>query len=104
MEELGETDQQRQVLRFISSPTNAGRPYLAPPEVPADRLEALRAAFVATMNDKDYAADAVKMGLDLPYRTGAALEAEVNDVLNTPPALIEQAKAVMDPGEAPAPK
>jgi tripartite-type tricarboxylate transporter receptor subunit TctC len=104
LEELGENDQQRQVLRFISSPTNAGRPYLAPPDVPADRLDALRSAFVATMNDKDYQADAVKIGLDLPFRTGAELEAEVNEVLNTPPALIEQAKAVMDPGEAPAPK
>jgi len=104
MEELGQNEQQKQILRFISSPTNAGRPYLAPPDVPADRLKALRAAFVATMEDKDYLVDAVKLGLDLPYRTGAELETEVIEVLNTPPVLIEQAKAVMDPGEAPAPK
>jgi tripartite-type tricarboxylate transporter receptor subunit TctC len=104
MEELGQNEQQKQILRFISSPTNAGRPYLAPPDVPADRLKALRAAFVATMEDKDYLVDAVKLGLDLPYRTGAELESEVIEVLNTPPGLIEQAKAVMDPGEAPAPK
>jgi tripartite-type tricarboxylate transporter receptor subunit TctC len=104
LEELGENEQQKQVLRFISSPTNAGRPYLAPPEVPADRLDALRNAFVSTMNDKSYQADALKMGLELPFRTGAELEAEVNEVLNTPSALIERAKAVMNPSEAIPPK
>ena len=39
------------------SPKEFGRPIVAPPEVPADRLNALRTAFDETMNDKDYLAD-----------------------------------------------
>ena len=42
-----------------------GRPYLAPPGVPKDRAEALRKAFMDTMKDKEFLADAEKSQLEI---------------------------------------
>jgi tripartite-type tricarboxylate transporter receptor subunit TctC len=48
----------RQVFELLGVTQEFGRPFLAPPGVPAARLEALRTGFEATMADKDYRADA----------------------------------------------
>ena len=46
------TDEQRAVLTFFSGNTQLGRPLMAPPGVPADRVEALRQAFDSTMRSR----------------------------------------------------
>src|SRR5262249_13807238 len=48
----------RQVLELILIRQEAGRPFAAPPGVPADRLAALRRAFDATLADGEFRADA----------------------------------------------
>ena len=48
----------RSVFELLAIPQEFGRPIVAPPDVPADRLKALQQAFEATMTDKDYLADA----------------------------------------------
>jgi tripartite-type tricarboxylate transporter receptor subunit TctC len=50
----------RQVFELLGITQEFGRPFLAPPGVPAERLQALQTAFEATMEDKDYLADAVR--------------------------------------------
>ena len=52
------TDEQRQIFTLIFARQVMGRPFLAPPGVPADRLAALRQAFADTMTDKAFLADA----------------------------------------------
>ena len=47
----------RRVFELLAIPQEFGRPIVAPPQVPADRLSALRVAFDETMNDKNYLAD-----------------------------------------------
>jgi hypothetical protein len=47
----------RGVFELLAIPQEFGRPIVAPPQVPADRLGALRVAFDETMNDKNYLAD-----------------------------------------------
>jgi hypothetical protein len=47
----------RRVFELLAIPQEFGRPIVAPPQVPADRLGALRMAFDETMNDKNYLAD-----------------------------------------------
>ena len=51
-----------------------GRPVVAPPDVPADRVAALRRAFDATMKDKEFLADAAKMAIDIDPIDGKAVE------------------------------
>jgi tripartite-type tricarboxylate transporter receptor subunit TctC len=48
----------RRVFELLAIPQEFGRPIVAPPDVPEDRLKALQAAFNETMKDKDYLADA----------------------------------------------
>ena len=63
--ELAKTDEQKQILRLIFARQVMGRPYFAPPGIPADRAEALRKAFMETMQDKDFLADAEKAQLEI---------------------------------------
>ena len=70
----------KKVFRMIITPQEFGRPYVAPPGVPAERIAALRAAFMATMKDKKFLADAKKMKMDvdpLDHKTIEKLLAEV---------------------------
>jgi len=61
--DVAETDDQRTALKLIVSRQVMARPYVMPPGVPADRLQALRAAFDATMKDPAFLADAKRQDL-----------------------------------------
>ena len=52
--DLAKTDEQRQILKMVFARQVMGRPYLAPPDLPADRVALLRKAFMDTMRDKDF--------------------------------------------------
>jgi tripartite-type tricarboxylate transporter receptor subunit TctC len=71
---------------------SVGRPFLAPPDVPADRLTALRDAFQKTMQDPAFLAEAAKAGMDTRFLTGEAVTEIVRKVAATPPELIAMAK------------
>src|SRR5262245_22765896 len=66
----------RTLLATASAALEAGRPFAAPPGVPADRVAALRAAMAATFKDPQFQADCKKQGIECTdSRTGAELEA-----------------------------
>jgi tripartite-type tricarboxylate transporter receptor subunit TctC len=88
------TDEQRRILGFYSASIELGRPMLAPPDVPADRVHALRRAFDATMADAAFLEEAKTMGLSVTPRKGEDLDAVVKGVMETPPDLIEKAEAM----------
>jgi tripartite-type tricarboxylate transporter receptor subunit TctC len=74
-----------------------GRAVYAPPGVPKDRIEALRIAFLATMKDPAYIAQAKKLKLDTTtWQTGETVERIVNDAFSLSPTLIQKAKAAID--------
>ncbi len=58
----------RQVYNFLLAPQEFGRPFFAPPDVPADRLAALRLAFERTLKDPAFLADAEKAGIEIQHR------------------------------------
>ena len=64
------TDEQRQILAIHASSLELGRPILAPPNVPADRVAALRRAFDAAMQDPALLAEARQMKLQVEARSG----------------------------------
>ena len=63
--DLAKTDEQRAILRLIFARQALGRPFLAPPGVPQDRAAALRKAFMDTMKDKTFLAEADKAKLEI---------------------------------------
>lgn len=94
--ELAANDEQRQILRFLSLPIGIGRPFLAPPETPKDRVDLLRKAFDATMKDKDFIAEADKQSLDIRPMDGETLTRLVMETVSTPPDIIEKVRKIVE--------
>ena len=89
------TDEQRQVIFFVNSGTEFGRPFATPPEVPTDRLQALRQAFATTLKDPEFLAEAKKIDFDPVYISGEAMDKLVADIYATPKNLIDRASELM---------
>ncbi|HTI87156.1 MAG TPA: tripartite tricarboxylate transporter substrate-binding protein [Alphaproteobacteria bacterium] len=60
----------REALDLAVAPGALGRPYIAPPDVPADRAKALRDAFVASAKDPDFLGEIQKAGLEVSVMSG----------------------------------
>lgn len=89
--DFAKTDEHRQILRLIFARQVMGRPFLAPPAIPTDRAETLRKAFMETMEDKDYLADAEKSQMEITPVSGEAVQKLVADVYQTPPEIAKKA-------------
>ncbi len=93
--DFAKTDEQRQILGFISSRAAIGRPFVAPPGTPMDRVAALRKAFVATMKDPAFQADVKKRRLYNDWSTGEDVQKVVANMLATPKPLIKKIQATL---------
>jgi tripartite-type tricarboxylate transporter receptor subunit TctC len=92
----------RQVLELILIRQEAGRPFAAPPGVPADRLAALRRAFDATITDGEFRADADKAQLEVEPLTAAEIDTLLAKAYATPNTIVQKAAALIEPsGRAP---
>jgi tripartite-type tricarboxylate transporter receptor subunit TctC len=72
-----------------------GKAILAPPGVPAATVTMLRRAFDAMAKDPDYIADADRIQLERDSMPGERLQALIQTVMATPPAVVERAKTVL---------
>jgi tripartite-type tricarboxylate transporter receptor subunit TctC len=88
--DLAKTDEQRQAINFLYAGQAIGRPFVAPPNLPPERLKMLRAAFDATMADKQFREEAQKLNLDVDPVSGADLEKTIRDIYATPKAVIQR--------------
>jgi hypothetical protein len=93
------TDEQKQVLEFLMAEQVYGRPFLGPPNIPADRLAALRAGFLATMKDPAFLAEAQKTGIEIDPVSGEKFEALIKHVAAAPPAIIDKAVSALKRAE-----
>lgn len=75
MVDLAKTEDIRKVLDIFASPSVVGRAFVTTPDVPSDRVEILRKAFVAMLKDEAFAADARKINFDIDAMPGAELQA-----------------------------
>ena len=91
------TQEQRQVLTFFAGNTRLGRPLMAPPEVPAERVAVLRRAFDATMKDAAFLKEAETMGFEVSPQSGEAITALVAAALATPEEIIRKAERAAAP-------
>ena len=84
----------RQAFTFVFADQEMGRPVVAPPGVPADRVAALRRAFDDTMKDKAFRADAARMSIDVDPIDGHAVEQLLERIYATPATVIERVKKI----------
>ncbi|MBM2806384.1 MAG: tripartite tricarboxylate transporter family receptor, partial [Deltaproteobacteria bacterium] len=90
------TDEGQKLIRaLVHSVGPTARPYVLPPGTPKDRVQILRKAFMDTMKDSEFMADATKARLDLNPLDGAELEKNVREVFNLDPKLIPRAKEIL---------
>jgi tripartite-type tricarboxylate transporter receptor subunit TctC len=71
------------------------RPYVLPPNTPKDRVQIVRKAFMDTMKDPEFLAEAKKANLDINPDDGATLEQNVKETLKLEPALIGKLKEIL---------
>src|SRR5262249_1228401 len=72
-----------------------GRPFIAPPGVPADRVKLLRESFMKTMADPAFIADANGLRLDVIPMTGEDVQALVARLYDTPRTIVDPVRAIM---------
>jgi hypothetical protein len=101
MQELGKSDEQRQVLALVSSPPSLGRPFFTTPDVPPSRVVALRSAFDETMKDEAFLMEARQLGLDMQPMQADVVTQIVFATINAPADVIAKAKAAIEPQAAP---
>lgn len=97
---LAPDEKSKSMVRFLQTTGLIGRALLAPPGTPRDRVDALRAAFDATVKNPDYAADLKKRKLPLRPTSGAELQKFIESVVATPMDLITQLRRILDPAKA----
>jgi tripartite-type tricarboxylate transporter receptor subunit TctC len=90
--DFARTDEERQVLELMYSQEVFGRPYVVPPDVPPERLAALRQAFMATLRDPATLDDARRLRLQIDPTSGEETQALVAKVFATPPRIVERLK------------
>ena len=93
--DFARTEEQRRILEVIYGQTTFGRPYVVAPEVPAARIAALRAAFMATLRDPDLVAEAERMQVDVMPIAGEELQAKIAALYATPKDLLEKARQAL---------
>ena len=87
--DLAKTDTQKQILNLILTSQLMARVVVAPPNVQADRVSALRKAFDETMKDPEFIAAATRLGAPVEPVSGTEIQKLVEDVMRTPPDVVK---------------
>jgi len=90
-------DDDRKAVELIVSQQQFQRPYIAPPGIPAEQANTLRAAFDATMKDPQFLEDAVKTRIDINALSGARVQQLVEKIYATPKGVVDRAKDLLKP-------
>ncbi len=85
----------QKILDVVFMTTLLARPYIAPPGIPADRVNALRDAFTAVMKDPDFLAEMEKAQLQVNSTSGADMERDVRAAFALPEALIAKVRKTL---------
>jgi tripartite-type tricarboxylate transporter receptor subunit TctC len=93
--DFAKTPEQKEILKTIFASQVLGRPFFTTPDVPIERLAALRGAFDSVMVDKDFLADADKLKLEVTPVDGRTVEALVNEIYASPTEIVTKAGALM---------
>ena len=96
--DLARNDRERQILRLVLARQAMGWPFIAPPDLPAERAQALRKAFDDTMKDPEFLAEAKQRLLDVNPMSGADIGKLVGELYRTPPEIVVATKAVIAEG------
>jgi hypothetical protein len=95
--DLATNDLDRAALRILADVAAFGRSVATSPGAPAERVAALRAAFDATLRDREFLAEAARERLEISAMDGAAVESLVNEVMHAPREALDRVGKAMQP-------
>ena len=95
--ELAKDDDQRRVMRIVFGTTELSRPFIAPPNVPAERVAALRSAFWSALHSTEAKADAERLKLIIDPLDWQQTTDELREILSMPTAIVDRARKEMNP-------
>jgi tripartite-type tricarboxylate transporter receptor subunit TctC len=93
--DLARTAEAKQAIEFLYAGQGIGRPFVAPPDMPAERLKMLRDAFNATMTDADFVAEARKSKLEIEPEPGEHLAALIEKIYATPKPIVDRVTSLI---------
>ena len=96
LSELAKGERDRKIVEAIELPYQLARPFAAPPGVPAERVRALQAAFLAVHKDRQLLADADKLGIDISPMSAADVLEIIRKVADTPPDLFKAIEKLIE--------
>jgi tripartite-type tricarboxylate transporter receptor subunit TctC len=88
--DLARNPDDRLAIEFLYAGQGIGRPFVAPPDMPADRLKMVRDAFSATMKDPEFLDDAKRNMLDVEPEDGEHLAALIKKIYATPKPIVDK--------------
>jgi tripartite-type tricarboxylate transporter receptor subunit TctC len=95
IDDSARTPEEKQAIEFLYASAAIGRPFVAPPDLPAGTLKMMRDAFDATMKDPDFLAETKKARLEVNPENGADLAAFVKKIYATPKPIVDKVVAAM---------
>lgn len=95
LSDLMKSDEDRAILSVIFDKYQMGRPFFAPPGVPADRVELLRRAFDETMADQAFITEAAQQHLELSPLPGKEVQALIERLYATPEPMVRKARLML---------
>jgi len=96
MDEHKTPEADRKLVPMVLAATDFGRPIVAPPGIPTERLKILREAFLKTMKDPELLAEAKRKNFDITPSTGEELESLAKLVMTQPPEIVNRVKVLME--------
>jgi tripartite-type tricarboxylate transporter receptor subunit TctC len=89
--DLVHTADDKALFAAADAPLAAGRPFVAPPDLPPERAAALRAGLLATFKDPEFLAEAEKMRLEINKPTaGAVMQEQIAQVYQLPQRIVDR--------------
>ncbi len=97
--DFAKSEDDKKIMHVIYGTHALGRPISGPPGIPADRVEALRKAFNATMTDPEFLAEARKQDMPIAPLTGEQTEKFIAQFANYPSEVYDRAIKILEAGE-----
>jgi hypothetical protein len=94
--DVARSEADRQALLLAIARLEFGRPFFMPPNVPQERVAAVRRAFDATMADKEFLAEAEKLKIDVDPLTGEQVTDLIAQLYRTPADVVARVRAAME--------
>src|ERR1043166_1972197 len=95
--EKAKTEEQKQALNLALARLEFGRPFFMPPNVPAERVTAIRRAFDAAMKDPEFLAEADKLKIEIDPLSGEQVAGLIEQIYRTPAATVQRVRDAMAP-------